>query len=115
MDDDDWGSRADESVGRLCWFREPPLIRAVVRVISANKSSKRIDVTLMVVASAARRPVCHLDVGSLVEVSLALPNVYAGLWMLHPLEADDLEGAIAEVAADQGGRPIDWRRSGAPS
>lgn len=110
----DSSGRGDALVGSLCWFREPPLMRAVVRVARVEReSSPGMYLTeIEVLASDVRHPVAVLEPGSTNKLSGPVSGgSYCG-WSLTLLAAETLDTAILEVEADHGGVRSNWWRAG---
>ena len=109
MDDKDWAGRTNELIGRLCWFREPPLTRAIVRAEATNLCSNgMLESTLRVLGSAAHMPECQLEPGRIIDVSKRPRSEFVGCGRLYPLEATDLDAAMREVMADEPPEDFDW-------
>jgi hypothetical protein len=101
------------SVGGLFWFREPPLIAAIVRVLRVERaSSGGMFVTVIeVLASEVRRPATTLAPRSTHELrGPRSGGAFCG-WSIEPLAARTVDAAVAEVQSARRGVRIRWRRT----
>jgi hypothetical protein len=94
----DQSSRADRWVGHLCFYREIPGIRLIVSILAVHDQDGRLIVNMRVLAAAYRRQPLTAQVGQDILVSCLREGGWNQLWMLYPITATDLEGALQEVA-----------------
>ena len=112
----DWSGRSTELCGKLCWYTEPPLLRAIVRVLDAvttppewhPNNHEMVMTKARVLASFPRGAGCSLEPGEVINVS-APKGGPAMLWHLYPLRADGLDAAIREVEKHYRDH-FDWAR-----
>ncbi len=103
--------------GKFAYFREPPGIHSVVRVLSVTTvRSGWHRIRLECVAGIRAPRPFESQPGERFSVEGPARELRNIVWSLHPLQADDLESALAEVQREHGrGRMTFIRPADAPS
>lgn len=98
---DDRAADPGAYVGKLAFFREPPAVGGIVRIVRAERRGNLMEVELVSLAPDPRpRRLMPRPAGQSFVVSVSVTaGGWGQPWFLHPLEEDSIEAAREAIHA----------------
>lgn len=94
-------------IGRYAWFREPPGISGIVRIVGSRRyteasGSEFVATRMECAATIVGRNRLMFDIGEFFELSTPASGFHNPVWSLHLFEATTLEAAMLERDLEYG-------------